>query len=146
NPEVPWELEAIALKAMEKKKENRYASARAMADDVIRYMRGELIQARSMPLGLRLRKKLARHRTVAILSGAPPAVVIALAVVLAMGLGGGGGRGASAQKVRELVEKSRAAERGSKLDEACDVIRAALTLAPGDEALAARLEQLEARI
>ncbi len=45
NPEVPGELQDICLKALEKKPENRYASARAMADDLERFLAGEKVHA-----------------------------------------------------------------------------------------------------
>ena len=45
NPEVPGELQDICLKALEKKPENRYASAREMADDLERFLAGEKVHA-----------------------------------------------------------------------------------------------------
>jgi serine/threonine protein kinase len=45
NPEVPGELQDICLKALEKKPENRYASAKEMADDLERFLAGEKVHA-----------------------------------------------------------------------------------------------------
>jgi serine/threonine protein kinase len=44
-PDVPPELEAIALKCLAKKQRDRYPSARAMADDLQHYLEGGKVQA-----------------------------------------------------------------------------------------------------
>jgi serine/threonine protein kinase len=45
NPEVSADLQNVCLKALEKKPENRYASAREMGDDLERYLAGEKVHA-----------------------------------------------------------------------------------------------------
>ena len=45
NPEVPKPLSAICVKAMAQRKEDRYQSALALADDVQRYVAGEPVSA-----------------------------------------------------------------------------------------------------
>jgi serine/threonine protein kinase len=45
NPEIPGDLQDVCLKALEKRPENRYASAREMADDLERFLAGEKVHA-----------------------------------------------------------------------------------------------------
>jgi WD40 repeat protein/serine/threonine protein kinase len=73
NDKVPRDLETIALKAMAKAPARRYATARDMADDLRRFLKGEPIQAR--PVG-RIEKVLRWFRR-------NPVPSVAAAVVLA---------------------------------------------------------------
>ena len=79
NPDIPRDLEAIVLKCLEKDRSARYDSARALIEDLDRFLSGETIQARAWSLGYRLRKKARKHRgVVTIATGAILAVTLAL--------------------------------------------------------------------
>jgi serine/threonine protein kinase/WD40 repeat protein len=56
------ELEALLLKALAKKPDDRYASAGAMAEDIQNYLRGEPLGARQPTAFYFLRRKLRKHR------------------------------------------------------------------------------------
>jgi tetratricopeptide (TPR) repeat protein len=62
DPSLPWELEAIALKAMEKDPRRRYASAGAFADELARWRDGAPVDARPVSTLERAWRRLARHR------------------------------------------------------------------------------------
>ena len=77
NRDIPVDLESIALKCLEKERSARYDSARALADDLERFLSGDAVQARAAGPGYRLRKRLAKHRR------AVAATAVAAALVLA---------------------------------------------------------------
>ncbi|MBI4616436.1 MAG: hypothetical protein HY720_22690 [Planctomycetes bacterium] len=62
NPRVGREIEAIALKCLEKFPARRYPSAQDLAHDLHAFLTGEPISARPPGLGTRLAKKARRHR------------------------------------------------------------------------------------
>lgn len=61
-PSIPWEVESIILKAMEKDPARRYNSAESLADDLQRYLDGEPVLARRPSVTYRIRKKIFKHR------------------------------------------------------------------------------------
>jgi serine/threonine-protein kinase len=79
-PEVPKDLENIALKALEKNPGSRYASAADFADELTRYLRGEPVLARTQPAWARAWRRASRHRAV----GIP--IVAALVLLAVMGV------------------------------------------------------------
>jgi WD40 repeat protein/serine/threonine protein kinase len=66
NPRVPRALEAICLKAMASRPEGRYASPRALADDLERWLADEAVAVYRDPLTTRLTRWGRRHRTAAV--------------------------------------------------------------------------------
>src|SRR5262249_52017261 len=99
NPNVPRTLEAICLKAMARRREDRYASARLLAEDVERWLADEPIPGFREPWGLRLSRWERRHR------GLVRGGSLALALVTLVALGAAG-----------LVSASRQAERIQRIE------------------------------
>ena len=62
NDKMPRDLETICLKALAKAPARRYATAREMADDLRRYLKGEPVHAQPPSLTYLLGKQLRRHR------------------------------------------------------------------------------------
>ncbi len=76
-PSLDRALEAICLKAMALKPEDRYATPRALADDIERWIADEPVTAWREPWTRSLIRQLTRHRTGVTAAGA--AVLVALA-------------------------------------------------------------------
>jgi len=81
-PSLPVDLETVALKCLAKDPAQRYPSARALADDLNRYLDGEPIQGRRPSLWQRVRRRARRHRSLVALGALS---LILLAVVGAFG-------------------------------------------------------------
>lgn len=72
------DLDAIALKALARNPEQRYASAAALADDLQRYLDGKPIQARPARLAYLLSKFVRRNRALVVIGAAALLIAFAL--------------------------------------------------------------------
>ena len=68
-PEAPWELEAIAARAMSRPREGRYETSKLLAEDLDRYLTQQPVLARRQTLVHRIVKQ-AKRRIAAIAAGA----------------------------------------------------------------------------
>ncbi|MBX3468834.1 MAG: protein kinase [Planctomycetes bacterium] len=78
NPQVPLELESICLKALEKQPDQRYATARDLADDLGRFLAEEPVLARPPGPAQKAARFVRRHR-------GPVGVVCLVAALLGTG-------------------------------------------------------------
>ena len=62
NRDVPPDLEAIALKCLEKERSDRYDSARALSEDLERFLNGDPVLATRAGGWYRLKKRARKHR------------------------------------------------------------------------------------
>jgi serine/threonine-protein kinase len=81
-PDVPRPLEAVCLKAMALRPEDRYPDCRTLADDVERWLADEPVSAWREPFPVRTRRWVRRHRT-AITAAVAVALVSLAGVTLA---------------------------------------------------------------
>src|SRR5262249_48371106 len=56
------ELDCVVMKALEKDRSRRYGAANALARDIQRYLADEVVEARPLSAGYRLRKFVRRHK------------------------------------------------------------------------------------
>jgi hypothetical protein len=82
DPSLDKALEAVCLKAMALKPEDRFASCRALADDLEQWMADEPVMAWTEPWTRKVLRWLTRHRTA--VTGAVAAVVVGLVGLAAL--------------------------------------------------------------
>jgi serine/threonine protein kinase/WD40 repeat protein len=111
NGRVPRDLETICLKCLEKAPQRRYPTARALAEDVGRYLAGEPIQARPAGRAERLWRWCRRNPTVAALSAAIILVaVVGFAGVLNQWQAAEANQGKANEAAAEAKQKAKEAE------------------------------------
>lgn len=135
-PAVPADLETVVMKCLERDPARRYDSARALADDLGRWLAGDPVAARPASAGYRFTKWVRKHRTL-VAAGTLATLAIAAAAGFA------------------LVERIRAGERarlaqqlGAETERFEWMLRAAYELplhdvSPARESVRARLAVLE---
>jgi serine/threonine-protein kinase len=79
--DIPRDLEAITLKCLEKDRTRRYESARALADDLDRFLAADPVLARPTGLWYRLQRKARKHKQLTAVGA-----VALLAVLVALGV------------------------------------------------------------
>ncbi len=139
NPDIPVDVEAICLKCLEKDRSARYDSARALAEDLERFLGGEPVQARAGGALYRLRKKARKHRR-----------VVALASLALVGVLLASGQAVLAR--REVTLRERLSRRFTEQVERIEAMARYSAMAPlhdtrtDRQALRKRVEALEAEV
>jgi predicted Ser/Thr protein kinase len=138
DPDIPEDLEVIVLKCLEKERPARYDSARALSEDLERFLGGEPVLARQ-GLGYRLRKRARKHR-VALSLGSAALLVVTLAL------------GQAVLARREMAERERLSRRFTERVERLEASARYSALSrlhdtrADREALRAEMDALEAEV
>jgi eukaryotic-like serine/threonine-protein kinase len=123
NPRIPADLDTIVLKCLEKDPQRRYDSARALAEDLRRYLDGEPIEARRSTFVYRWMKRARKHPTVAaLLAIAFVAVLASMAWAVTTSLRSAE-RQRAAQRFGQEIERMEAIARYSSMLPLHDVQR-----------------------
>jgi len=96
-PHLPHDLETVVMACLEKDPERRYSSARALADDLDRWLAGEPVSARRLGLFGRFARVVRRNRTVAAL----------LAAFIVIGIAGATKYTVDLSRQRQRAERAR---------------------------------------
>lgn len=81
NERVPWQLEAICVKAMSKDRRDRHASALDFADDLQRFLGGQSTMARPIGYRRRLARLVRCHPVAAVSVGAASLWLVLIAAI-----------------------------------------------------------------
>ncbi|EPX55259.1 hypothetical protein D187_009466 [Cystobacter fuscus DSM 2262] len=122
-PHLPGDLETLVLKCLSKEPDQRYDSARALAEDLGRYMDGEPILGRRPSLFHRLRRRARKHRALVAVSAVSLTSILVLAAF-------GARAGLEARTTRQRSEQRArlAGQLGQQVKEIEWFLRAAHTL------------------
>lgn len=139
-PSVPAEVEVICEKAMEKDPARRYASAKALADDLNRFLHGDPILARPASVMAKVRKRVRKNRALML------PVVAAGAILVAGACGWIVWRSNRAGQVRALVRDADRTFDEGRLKEALDLYTRADGVSPGDAHVGGRIKDCRRKI
>jgi serine/threonine protein kinase len=115
--DAPPALEAVCLKAMALRLEDRYGSPRALAEDVERWLADEPIGAWAEPWSMRARRWIRRHGKLVTAATCVTVLAVLFLGVLAAVLGAAGERERQARQLAEQrEEEARLARRQAEMD------------------------------
>jgi len=139
-PGTPAALEAVCLKALAKRPEDRYASALELAAEVRRWLADEPVSALPEPWTRRAARWLRRHRTAAT---AGLAILLTLAVSLGVATALLAAAGTREREAREHAEQERQEAERQREAALAESLRAAEATASAERRLGLSLAMLD---
>jgi tetratricopeptide (TPR) repeat protein/predicted Ser/Thr protein kinase len=86
-PRIPRDLETVVMTCLQEDPDQRYPSARALAQDLDRFLSGEPVHARQVSMARRAIRRARRHPLIASLAVAAAFVIVSLLAVVVGGWG-----------------------------------------------------------
>lgn len=111
NPTIPDDLEIIVMKCLEKDPQRRYDSAKALAEDLRRFLNDEPILARRASRVYRLKKQVKKHKTLFAVTSVAAVLVLTLAATSITTMVRGNIRTRFAQRFGQAVQEIESAIR-----------------------------------
>ena len=111
DPRIDRTLEAVCLKAMAKHPDDRYASPRALADDIERWMADDPVTALPDGWGRRIARWTRRHRSATRAAAASLVVIATVATAAALAIGREQAQTRDALQAQTLARQSEAKAR-----------------------------------
>ncbi len=78
-PQIPVDLETIVMKALEKEPQRRYDSAKALAEDLERYLAGEPIEAKQAETLYKIQRLVIKHKVIVI-----PMTIVLIVIIISL--------------------------------------------------------------
>jgi serine/threonine-protein kinase len=118
-PSIPRPLEAICVKAMALRQADRYATPRALAQDIEHWLADEPVSAWREPWATRARRWVSRHRT-SVAAGVAAMAVAVVGLALALTMQAQANSELKAALEREFVAREDAADQSRQAEAAID--------------------------
>ena len=144
NPSVPEDLETIVMKCLEKDPGRRYDSARALAEDLRRFLNDEPILARKASRIYRFRKKVKKHKALFAVSSVAAMLILALTAASVTAVVRGNIRARFAQRFGQTVKELESMARLTYMLPAHDVRKDRRNIARRVQELQEQAERLGA--
>ena len=100
-PQVPLDVETIVMKCLEREPDRRYDSARAVAEEIKRYLDGDPILARPPDLLYKLGRKAKKHKVIVAVVGTALAAIVLSTIIFVVEVMNQRNRAEEARRVAE---------------------------------------------